>query len=226
MPTSWMPELVKTVTWLWSLWTTLMSISLRELIDIAIALVEQIGGRGVVGLAVAELLIDAARCCCIASLACFTASASPVRRRRAAPGRCAVMPLSCCGQHLRGTRCTALRAEAESRAGRQRLQRRGEIVVDAFRASSRCQAGRRALQPVIELRAQIGIAGAGAFHPHLPLDVLIELAIDRGTLTPTPTVAGGGRDLVDRLADVARRIRHSPRWRRRATARPGWRAVR
>ena len=142
----------------------------------------------------------------IASLARVTASASPSSASPRSAWTSVVMPLSCWVSTWAAVE-TALRAEADFRAGRQRLQRAHEIVVGGLERAGGAGRAVDALQPVVEFRAQAGIGRARAFDPHLPLDVLIELAIDRRDADAGAD--GAGRRSViwtGGLADVAGRV--------------------
>ena len=115
MPTSWMPELVKTVTWLWSLATTLMSISCDELVDVVVALVQQRGGGGVgAGRCSAELRVDVGDLRHRRRWPVLTESAMPSSALAAQAWMPCVMPLSCCVSDLRRVDSTPLRADGES----------------------------------------------------------------------------------------------------------------
>ena len=64
------------------------------------------------------------------------------------------------------------------------------------------------LQSPIELRAHVGIGAARQFHPKLPLQILVELAVD-GADPHSAGVARGSAapNFLRRLADIARRLR-------------------
>ena len=120
-------------------------------------------------------------------------------------------------QHLRGAEHGAARRR-RIRAGRQRLQRVGEIVEDRLERAVGAGLAVDALQPVVELRAQVGVARRPSFRSASALHILIELAVDRGDADADRRVAGGGRDLDRASCGHSPASRRSPRWRRRATA--------
>ena len=56
------------------------------------------------------------------------------------------------------------------------------------------------------MRPQVGVGGARGLDPQLPLQVLVELAVDGGDADADADVAGRGRRDLERLADIARRL--------------------
>src|SRR6478609_538083 len=102
--------------------------------------------------------------CDIASLALLTASEMPnsaAQRLDAVAGGVETLR-----QLLRRTDDRAAR-RAVVRARRQRLQRIGKAVVDRFERAGGAGIAVDALQPAVELRAQVGVGGAGILYAQL-----------------------------------------------------------
>src|ERR1044072_4884368 len=90
--------------------------------------------------------------------------------------------------------------------GRERLHRGGEIVEDGLERVVLARLAEHALQPLEEVRALRRVGAAGLLLAQLALQVLIELARDRGEPHADRQVAGGGRDLRGGFLDVTRRL--------------------
>ena len=177
----------------------------RELVDRAIALIHQrrggrIGrtqslqlhvdlgdlGHGRVGLdhRVADILFD-------------------VRAQRLDARRRCIQLLR---QRLRRRQRRDLRRLA-ARICRQRLQCRGEIAQRRFQRTAAAGRPVDVLQLAQNIRHLVGVGATGGFRAQLALDVDIELAVDAGDLNARARAAAGDLDLVDALADIARRLR-------------------
>ena len=177
---------------------------LRQLVDVGIALVEHGRGGGAVVAQSRDLLVELGDLG--HRLVGFADRVGDAELSRAAQRLDALARgVETLRELLRRADDRAAR-RAVVRARRQRLQRIGEAVVDRLERADGAGISVDTLQPVVELRAQVGVRGAGILHAQLFLDVLIERALDRADAHADTGVAAADRDLDEGLADVARRV--------------------
>ena len=99
------------------------------------------------------------------------------------------MPLSCCASTC-AELSTALRAADESGLVASACTALVKLLNTVSSELSEPGVAVDLLQPLIELRAQVGIGAAGGLDPQLALHVLVELAIDRGDPDADADAAG------------------------------------
>ncbi len=116
-----------------------------------------------------------------------------------------LIELSCCVSNW--AELTALLwADERVRTRRQRLHRGREIVEQRVDPGRRARRAIDGLQLLVELGQLVGVGAARGLLPQLRLDQRVELAVDRRRAN-ADRAAGRDRHLVERLADVARRLR-------------------
>ena len=93
------------------------------------------------------------------------------------------------------------------RAGRQALQRGQELVVGVLDRAGGVGIAVDPLQIGQEARAHVGVAGTRRLGAKLGLQEFVELAVDAVDQDARAVLAGGTGGLVQRLLDVARRLR-------------------
>jgi hypothetical protein len=140
--------------------------------------------------------------CCIDALACCAEvprSCSTLERSDWMP---LVVTLSCCA-----SACAAPSATVCARAGRQCLQRGGELVQRGFERTAVAGRAIDTLKLLQDVGHLVGVTAAAGLGAQLVQHVAVELPADAGRHRRRAEVAGGDLDLVRRLDDVTRRLR-------------------
>ena len=109
-------------------------------------------------------------------------------------------------QRLRRTDRNRLRRR-RARAGRQRLQRGGEIVQRGFERAAVAGRAIDILKLLQNVGRLVGIAAAAGLGAQLVQHIAVDVAADAGRLRRRAEITGGDFDLVRRLGDVTRRLR-------------------